>query len=189
MSRLYGSGLWLGLDFDIHSTTRIHSPSPRAPGSLECSTSDFQSPTLEPISRPLLLEQGNASIRPIGAILVCIRSTAPAPAAIAAAMAVARPVRVLGLAAVMMWCFFLYQVFKPGSSIKAPLGIPNNERDPLLDRELQLDPVRPSANPARLLTDSCYPPQLPASQKEFSAAPAPDMLPTRKIRSVSTRPY
>lgn len=56
--------------------------------------------------------------------------------AFAFAMAVARPVRVLGLAAVMMWCFFLYQIFSPGSSIKAPLGIPNNERDPLLDREL-----------------------------------------------------
>lgn len=53
-----------------------------------------------------------------------------------AAMAIARPVRVLGLAAIMMWCFFLYQVFKPGGSIKTPLGIPNNERDPLLDREL-----------------------------------------------------
>lgn len=51
-------------------------------------------------------------------------------------MAIARPVRVLGLAAIMMWCFFLYQVFKPGGSIKTPLGIPNNERDPLLDREL-----------------------------------------------------
>ncbi|KAJ4388745.1 putative mannosyltransferase ktr4 [Gnomoniopsis smithogilvyi] len=48
-------------------------------------------------------------------------------------MAIARPVRVLGLAAIMMWCFFLYQVFKPGGSIKTPLGIPNNERDPLLD--------------------------------------------------------
>lgn len=57
-------------------------------------------------------------------------------------MAIARPVRVLGLAAVMMWCFFLYQVFKPGSGIKTPLGIPNNERDPLLDREPA--PVHPN---------------------------------------------
>lgn len=50
-------------------------------------------------------------------------------------MAVARPVRVLGLAAVMMWCFFLYQVFKPGSPIPLPSGIPKNEKEPLLDRE------------------------------------------------------
>lgn len=50
-------------------------------------------------------------------------------------MAVARPVRVLGLAAVMMWCFFLYQVFKPGSPIPLPGGIPKNEKEPLLDRE------------------------------------------------------
>lgn len=51
-------------------------------------------------------------------------------------MAIARPVRVLGLAAAMMWCFFLYQIFKPGSSVTMPSSIPNNERDPLLDREL-----------------------------------------------------
>lgn len=50
-------------------------------------------------------------------------------------MAVARPVRVLGLAAIMMWVFFLYQIFAPGSGIKAPSGIPKNERDPLLDRK------------------------------------------------------
>lgn len=57
-------------------------------------------------------------------------------------MAIARPVRVLGLAAAMMWCFFLYQIFKPGSSIKAPTGIPNNERDPLLDREKPIVPLQ-----------------------------------------------
>lgn len=50
-------------------------------------------------------------------------------------MAVARPVRVLGLAAVMMWCFFLYQVFKPGSPIPLAPGIPKNEKEPLLDRK------------------------------------------------------
>lgn len=61
-------------------------------------------------------------------------------------MAVARPVRVLGLAAIMMWCFFLYQVFKPGTGIKTPLGIPNNERDPLLDREQsRIAPAPPAA--------------------------------------------
>lgn len=35
----------------------------------------------------------------------------------------------------MMWCFFLYQVFKPGSPIPLPSGIPKNEKEPLLDRE------------------------------------------------------
>lgn len=69
----------------------------------------------------------------------------PAPTVI---MAVARPVRVLGLAAVMMWCFFLYQVFKPGVPIPLPSGIPKNEKEPLLDRELlflslRLTPLRP----------------------------------------------
>lgn len=57
-------------------------------------------------------------------------------------MAVARPVRVLGLAAVMMWCFFLYQVFKPGVPIPLPSGIPKNEKEPLLDREsLSIEPA------------------------------------------------
>lgn len=50
-------------------------------------------------------------------------------------MAIARPVRVLGLAAVMMWCFFLYQVFSPGSPLPLPSSIPQNEKEPLLDRE------------------------------------------------------
>ena len=35
----------------------------------------------------------------------------------------------------MMWCFFLYQVFKPGSPIPLSPGIPKNEKEPLLDRE------------------------------------------------------
>lgn len=64
-------------------------------------------------------------------------------------MAIARPVRVLGLAAAMMWCFFLYQIFKPGSNMSAPLGLPSNERDPLLDREL------PRPSPVPVATDSC----------------------------------
>jgi hypothetical protein len=50
-------------------------------------------------------------------------------------MAVARPIRVLGLLAIGLWMFFLYQVFGPE---KVPLGpgdtLENMERDPNLDR-------------------------------------------------------
>jgi mannosyltransferase len=52
-------------------------------------------------------------------------------------MAIARPVRALGLTAVVLWCFFVWQLFKP---IATPTG-PNansflpKERDPNLDRK------------------------------------------------------
>lgn len=42
----------------------------------------------------------------------------------------------LGLLAVGLWCFFLYQLFKPTASIFGPAGrYANFERDPNLDRE------------------------------------------------------
>ena len=51
-------------------------------------------------------------------------------------MAIARPVRALGLAAILMWCYFLYTVLRP-----APEGISSAadfrgtiDRDPQLDR-------------------------------------------------------
>ena len=60
-------------------------------------------------------------------------------------MAVARPVRVLGLAAVFMWIFFIYTMFYPkptmqsggngiakGGKGKTP---PSFEHDPMLDRK------------------------------------------------------
>lgn len=51
-------------------------------------------------------------------------------------MAIARPVRTLGLLAVVLWCFFLYQLFKPTASIFGPAGrYANFERDPNLDRK------------------------------------------------------
>jgi len=47
-------------------------------------------------------------------------------------MAIARPIRVLGLVAIGLWIFFLYQVF--GKNSKSRDTMPNTERDPLLDR-------------------------------------------------------
>lgn len=59
-------------------------------------------------------------------------------------MGLARPVRMLGLVAVVLWCFFLYQLFKPTASIFGPAGrYANFERDPNLDREEA--PVSPGA--------------------------------------------
>lgn len=57
-------------------------------------------------------------------------------------MAIARPVRALALLAVFLWCFFLYQIFKPTESIYTPGSRYSNfERDPMLDRESAQDPV------------------------------------------------
>jgi mannosyltransferase len=59
-------------------------------------------------------------------------------------MAIARPVRALGLAAIVMWCFFLYQVFwtssptVPASTPKGPdEKFVNMEKDPMADRMLR----------------------------------------------------
>lgn len=50
-------------------------------------------------------------------------------------MAIARPVRVLLFAAAILWCFFLYQVFRPSSGLRGPgERYVNFERDPNLDR-------------------------------------------------------
>lgn len=50
-------------------------------------------------------------------------------------MAIARPVRVLLFAAAVLWCFFLYQVFRPSSGLRGPgERYVNFERDPNLDR-------------------------------------------------------
>lgn len=50
-------------------------------------------------------------------------------------MAIARPVRALGLAAIVMWCFFLWQIFGP-SDPRTGGGYPGPyERDPNLDRK------------------------------------------------------
>ncbi|RYP18575.1 hypothetical protein DL765_003860 [Monosporascus sp. GIB2] len=49
-------------------------------------------------------------------------------------MAIARPVRALGLAAILMWCFFLYTIIRPGPSIKGSADFKGTiERDPQLD--------------------------------------------------------
>jgi len=52
-------------------------------------------------------------------------------------MAIARPVRALGLAAIVMWIFFLWQMFSPSAPIRKPGDDYNGiyERDPNLDRE------------------------------------------------------
>lgn len=50
-------------------------------------------------------------------------------------MAVARPIRVLGLLAIGLWMFFLYQVFGPARGNRGPGDtLDNPERDPNLDR-------------------------------------------------------
>lgn len=53
-------------------------------------------------------------------------------------MAIARPVRALGLVAVVLWVFFLYQIFGTSKN-KIPEGpgdsLKHLERDPNLDRE------------------------------------------------------
>jgi mannosyltransferase len=63
-------------------------------------------------------------------------------------MAIARPVRALGFAAVFMWCFFIWQIFKPTGRPVMPSrsGITNFERDPNLDRE---DTVQPAFGATR----------------------------------------
>ncbi len=49
-------------------------------------------------------------------------------------MAIARPIRILGLAAIGLWIFLLYQVFGPDKATKSPTDtLQNMERDPLLD--------------------------------------------------------
>ncbi|TPX09634.1 uncharacterized protein E0L32_009107 [Thyridium curvatum] len=51
-------------------------------------------------------------------------------------MAIARPVRVLTLAAVVLWCVFLWQIFKPSVPVTKPgAGLESSERDPNLDRD------------------------------------------------------
>ncbi|GKT84827.1 glycolipid 2-alpha-mannosyltransferase [Colletotrichum tofieldiae] len=58
-------------------------------------------------------------------------------------MAVARPVRALALAAVMLWCFFLYQIFGPERPIGQKPVRYDNGRDPNLD---------PTGEPRGILT-------------------------------------
>ena len=49
-------------------------------------------------------------------------------------MAIARPIRVLGLAAIGLWIFLLYQVFGPAKVPKGPGDtLENMDRDPNLD--------------------------------------------------------
>ena len=52
-------------------------------------------------------------------------------------MAMARPVRALLFVAVILWCFFLYQILKPTPTVNGPAErYLNFERDPNLDRKL-----------------------------------------------------
>ncbi|KAG5979360.1 hypothetical protein E4U55_005250 [Claviceps digitariae] len=49
-------------------------------------------------------------------------------------MAIARPVRVLFFTAAVLWCFFLYHIFRPSSGLRGPgERYVNFERDPNLD--------------------------------------------------------
>lgn len=55
-------------------------------------------------------------------------------------MAIARPLRALGLVAIVAWCFFLYHMFRPSSlsdgASAPPSGkIENMEHDPMMDRK------------------------------------------------------
>jgi mannosyltransferase len=50
-------------------------------------------------------------------------------------MAIAKPIRVLGLTAIGLWIFFLYQIFGPAKIPKGPGDtLENMDRDPNLDR-------------------------------------------------------
>lgn len=63
-------------------------------------------------------------------------------------MAIARPIRVLALAAIGLWIFFAYQVFGPAKVPKAPgEKVENMERDPNLDRMRAPFLFGSSANP------------------------------------------
>lgn len=55
-------------------------------------------------------------------------------------MAIARPVRVLGLAAIFMWCFFIWQIFSPSVPYSGS-DSPIYERDPNLDRTSRRPPA------------------------------------------------
>lgn len=57
-------------------------------------------------------------------------------------MALAKPVRGLMLAAVVLWCIFLWQMFfRSAPSITAPVVKNGNfDRDPNLDREPRVQP-------------------------------------------------
>lgn len=50
-------------------------------------------------------------------------------------MAIARPVRALGLAAILMWCFFLWTIWRPAAPLGPGDSLKNLERDPNLDRK------------------------------------------------------
>ena len=49
-------------------------------------------------------------------------------------MAIARPIRVLGLVAIGLWIFFIYQVWGPAKAATGPGDtLDNMDRDPNLD--------------------------------------------------------
>ncbi|KAK3373803.1 glycosyltransferase family 15 protein [Lasiosphaeria ovina] len=72
-------------------------------------------------------------------------------------MAIARPVRALGLAAILMWFFFIYQIFH-SSSRKTYGDLPPHERDPNID---------PTGEPEGLLvrTSDAYAPNAQKSAR------------------------
>jgi len=52
-------------------------------------------------------------------------------------MAIARPIRVLGLIALALWVYFIYQIFVPAKVVKkgpGDMAFDNMDRDPNLDR-------------------------------------------------------
>lgn len=58
-------------------------------------------------------------------------------------MTIARPVRLLGTLAVLLWCFFLVQIFFSPWSLGPGERYTNFERDPNLDRKSQThDPTQ-----------------------------------------------
>lgn len=53
-------------------------------------------------------------------------------------MTVARPVRALIAVGIILWCFFLFQIFAPSWGLTGPgERYSNFERDPNLDRKSQ----------------------------------------------------
>lgn len=74
-------------------------------------------------------------------------------------MAIARPVRALGLAAIFMWCFFLWHIFTPSVSPRQP-----NDFNGVYERDPNLDPTgEPDGILARTSED--YAPGIKASAR------------------------
>ena len=97
-------------------------------------------------------------------------------------MALARPLRVLLLAAFLAWCFFLYHIFRPSQPIRAQgPSLEKIERDPNLDRTSR----PPSPGPQWPSADIAFAAQLPTSPWGYYIAPQTPTFRAPRTRTVS----